>query len=472
MRWRDVLTLKHVPDWDVDRNVEGKEAMLLNLKMEQEALSDAFFAFGNQTFLQMLLAAIVLFVSGFALAEFKDWKIFEESRELFVLVPSHITLGILLQLELAYNLIGKIRSSSLSVSQTFVHIGLMQIRSSIMSLALGLVTYIIGAFQFLKSANYPKKTYGEADLYIVSSSLVTGVLSISLGSIFTISIAVISSSFRWSNDVTASTFIVGVLIEKLADTFLPFVIAIIFLLPLPIWFALAQNDVQTRKQLYQGFLPLLLALVVSTITGVAFGLAVERYPEIAQLFPLFCGLSEITSIIHMTRWRVRERMNALLESEGKTSPPEKISYSGSFIDMACDDLNESFASDEKSLLEVYSRSINIATGRSQYKTLLFLELLLQLISVTVYFAFNVGNHDSTVIFPITYLLVYGCFSSLALLFGGLGVRGWGRFAPSAFILAGIVAVSQLMGTLSLIGTLWILLSRAKASATKAVAVMA
>ncbi|KAI8852862.1 hypothetical protein BC829DRAFT_414291 [Chytridium lagenaria] len=80
-------------------------AELLRKKLGDNEIWKHFWRFFNQTFLSLLTATIILFLTGYILAEAKEWTIYLDYRELFLLLPSHINLAILLELELAYNLL-------------------------------------------------------------------------------------------------------------------------------------------------------------------------------------------------------------------------------------------------------------------------------------------------------------------------------------------------------------------------------
>ncbi|KAI8852863.1 hypothetical protein BC829DRAFT_383953, partial [Chytridium lagenaria] len=110
---------------------------------------------------------------------------------------------------------------------------------------------------------------------------------------------------------------------------------------------------------------------------------------------------------------------------------------------------------------MYSRAANILTAQGQFTTLLSLELFFQFFIIAVYFLANIGEHNSTIVFPVTYLLIYVFFSTIALVVAGYSSRTLTKYCSSAFVLATVVSINSIIGVLSLIGALWILFSRAK-----------
>eukprot|EP00096_Caligus_rogercresseyi_P000961 TRINITY_DN11546_c0_g1_i1.p1 TRINITY_DN11546_c0_g1~~TRINITY_DN11546_c0_g1_i1.p1 ORF type:complete len:508 (-),score=151.65 TRINITY_DN11546_c0_g1_i1:480-2003(-) len=261
-----------------------------------------------QIFIPFLLAGLGMVGAGLVLDSVQHWEVFENVSEIFILVPALLGLKGNLEMTLASRL------------STHAHLGHLDTPKNIYSLVLGnlalvqcqgiVVGFLASAFAIIMGLLRSSDTQIVDEFYhgllLCASSVVTAsIASLVLGLIM-IAVILLSKRLKLNPDNIATpiaaslgdlttlallSWIAQLLYDDLdkdkwlAPTIIVFYICLI---PLAAW--LAYRNEHTSRVLANGWTPVLMAMVISSLGGVILDFAVVRYEGIAVYQPVMNGV--------------------------------------------------------------------------------------------------------------------------------------------------------------------------------------
>lgn len=244
-----------------------------------------------QVFLPFLVAGFGSVVAGILLDEVKDWRVFVNVRELFVLIPPLLGLNGNLEQTLVARLgtqanLGHMNSLRTSLDSLLANVALLQCQSTVAST----VACIFATFKGLVlNADFE---YSHVGIIFASALASVNTSSLILCTLMT-AVVVLSAKCNKNPDNIAPAIAASsgdlttlLVLSFSASTFLDHpglsvVVIVIAVMLLPLWIALAWRNSMSKEVLRVGWLPIIAALTVSSFGGYILDYAVIQFPPIA-----------------------------------------------------------------------------------------------------------------------------------------------------------------------------------------------
>ena len=291
-----------------DPNDEDSEGY--QISVEHETAKVIFF----QVFIPFLIAGFGNVAAGLILDFTQHWAVFRATPELFVLIASFIGFKGNLEMTLAARL------------STITNLGEMDTTKAQIRVAIGNVCLVQGqaiVLAFLAAAiaiaiSYFKEFIFEPEswLLILTTSLVTASFTGFVLPVLTVIVTILSrkAAINPDNVSTLTTAFLGdlsavVMLCYSARFFFhyrpvvwlePCVILLLAAL-LPICLYTARQNEYTRDIVGNGWIPIIIAMVISSFAGLIFDFAVQKYQTIAVFQPIINGVGSNLVAVHASR---------------------------------------------------------------------------------------------------------------------------------------------------------------------------
>ncbi|XP_040066192.1 solute carrier family 41 member 1 [Ixodes scapularis] len=411
---------------------------------------ESCYVFLAQVFPSFMLAGAGMVVAGLLLDIVQSWQVFIKVPQLFVLVPALLGLKGNLEMTLASRL-----STQANLGKTESMVDVFRLACGNMAL-LQCQSVVVGTLASLyaiaTSLVASEDVSMRCGILVVSSSIITASsASLLLGGIM-ISVVVSSKCCRLNPD-NVSIPIAAALGDVITLGLLAFVSAAIFqfldalpwisllvsgplVLLLPVWTYVAYKNQDTRDVLSSGWLPIISAMLISSLSGNILDVAIKKFPNMAAFQPLMNGLGGNLAAVHASR------MSTLLHRQR--------TYRDKSVQGAALNGGASISLSDSTILGASSRRGFILAALVVPGHLVFMNLVSLAKSGTP--TTNVGF--------IVLFCTAGLVQVIALLFAARAIVGalWRRnLDPDSTAIPYVTALGDLLGTALLALVCWVLL---------------
>ncbi|BES91227.1 solute carrier family 41 [Nesidiocoris tenuis] len=266
---------------------------------------ESFWSILYEVALPLLLSGLAMVGAGIYLHSLQDWPVFKEVDEIIILVPAllglkgnlEMTLGSRLSTEANLGHFADLRSQ---YSFIFGNLALVQCQAIVIGLLSALVTigFVLISHQ---TASLPNSI-----LLIACSMTTASIASFILGCI-TVGIVIISARMKINpdnvttpiaaslGDITSLVLLSYVALcfhQAIANGYLWMTVCAIgtFLLITPLWIYIAMGNPSTYAVLRDGWVPIISAMVISTIGGLALERFMSEFEDLSAFQPVINGI--------------------------------------------------------------------------------------------------------------------------------------------------------------------------------------
>lgn len=296
---------------DDDKDTAERVPLLQTSQPEKET----WWMFLAQLFPSFMLAGLGMVGAGLLLDEVKTWPAFVEVSELFILVPGLLGLKGNLEMTLAARLstlanLGKTESVQELITITVGNIALLQCQSVVV----GALAALYAVLTTMLSGT--PVTVAHVALVVSSSTVTASLASFALGGIM-ISVVVIWKKCGVNpdnvsipiaaslGDITCLGFLALISNSLLplqgSNVWIPVVIFVVLLVLLPAWVVLAYKNKYTKDVLFSGWMPIIGAMVISSVGGNILDAAIKQFSDMAAFQPLMNGVGGNLAAIQASR---------------------------------------------------------------------------------------------------------------------------------------------------------------------------
>lgn len=293
----------------------------------REEGEERWYVFLAQVFPSFMLAGLGMVAAGLLLDKVQSWPAFVEASELFILVPALLGLKGNLEMTLASRLatqanLGKTDSWRDIVGLALGNMALLQCQSVVV----GTLASLYAIVTSLALAN--DVTMRTALLVLASSVATAATASLVLGGVM-IGVVLASSPCRINPDNVAIpvaaalgdlttlgllALISAALYDLKESHWVALLVFCSLFLLLPAWTYVAYRSEHTRGVLSYGWLPIISAMLISSLAGNILDVAVKKYSRMAAYQPLMNGVAGNLAAVQASR------MSTMLHQEEQNSP--------------------------------------------------------------------------------------------------------------------------------------------------------
>ncbi|CAG8471317.1 3297_t:CDS:2 [Funneliformis mosseae] len=352
----------------------------------------------------LLVAVAGLMFAGWLLDAVQYWPVFIRVKELFILVPVLLNLKGNLEMNLASRLstsanLGELDKPNARYALVWGNLAVLQVQSLIVGAVAGLFSFIEGVMFHSDHVS----TYDESMLVIVSSMICAALSSMILGT-FMCGLIILCRRFR-INPATCGE----ILLQHLRTSFST-VTFLILIICIPLWVQFVWSNHYVHDLLVNGWSPLFMAMVISSMAGLVLERYIERYNGLALLTPVLNGIAGNLGSIYASR--ISTRLHSGEEEDYRLSE----------------------------------------------FTLFLIHIPIEIVFLIFAWWFNVGHVNLTWSFAVTYLLVsLICVMFTLNLSKRLTLWLWqNKYDPDNYSLPYITAIVDVVGTGLLVLSYWIL----------------
>ncbi|XP_052285673.1 solute carrier family 41 member 1-like [Dreissena polymorpha] len=251
-----------------------------------------------------LIAGFGMVAAGMVLDAVQHWPVFVEVSEIFVLVPALLGLKGNLEMTLASRLstqanLGNMSKSSEKWKMIAGNMSLIQAQALVVGFLASLFAMVMG---WIPDGKFNMQ---HALLLCASSMCTAALASFVLGCVM-VGVVLLSKKVNINpdnvatpiaaslGDITTLSLLAGIgsLLFKAIGTqqWLSPLLIVIFILLIPLWIYFSLHNKYTHDVVYNGWSPVLSAMVISSIGGVILGFTVSKYPGIAVFQPVINGV--------------------------------------------------------------------------------------------------------------------------------------------------------------------------------------
>ncbi|RWS15348.1 solute carrier family 41 member 1-like protein [Dinothrombium tinctorium] len=297
-------------------------------EIESETAKVVFF----QIFIPFLIAGFGNVGAGIILDSVQFWTVFKKVPELFILVATFLGLKGNLEMTLAARLstqanLGKIDSVKEQIRICFGNAALIQCQSIVIAF---LASIIATGVNFFKAFAFNV----ESTLIICATSLVTASVTGLFLSFLMVVVIIISRKIgvnpdnvatliaAFLGDLTAVSLLAAsakFLHANRSLVYLSPIIIFVFLIFLPLAALIAWRNEYTRNAVGVGWIPIIIAMIISSTAGFIFDLSVRLFDTIAIFQPIINGVGSNLVAVQTSRistyFYQRTSMGELPENE-------------------------------------------------------------------------------------------------------------------------------------------------------------
>ncbi|XP_040075181.1 solute carrier family 41 member 1 [Ixodes scapularis] len=261
-----------------------------------------------------MLAGAGMVAAGLLLDIVQSWQVFIDVSQLFVLVPALLGLKGNLEMTLASRLstqahLGKMDSLMEVLNITCGNMALLQCQSLVVGAMASLYAIVTSLVVFSEDISL------RHGILVLSSAVITvSVASFILGSIM-VSVVVLSKFCRVNPDnvsisiaaALGDVVTVGLLacvsaaIFHFLDPWLSLLVSGPLLLLVPLWTYVAYKNQNTRDVLSSGWVPIICAMLISSLSGNILDVAIKKFTSMAAFQPLMNGVGGNLAAVHASR---------------------------------------------------------------------------------------------------------------------------------------------------------------------------
>ncbi|XP_026474542.1 solute carrier family 41 member 2-like [Ctenocephalides felis] len=291
---------------EIRRRLTKLPDLVIETKMcgSNEDVHETYFSIAVQVFIPFLIAGFGMVGAGLVLDIVQHWTVFENITELVILVPALLGLKGNLEMTLASRLstqanLGNMDTPKQQWSMIVGNLTLIQCQAIVVGFLGSVVAVVMGGI---------KSNAVELDhaYLLCASSLVTASLASFVLGLITAGVIVFSRHCKINPDNVATpiaaslgditslallSWISMLLYESIGnqDWLAPLIISS-YILVTPLWVWIAKKNEHTRDVLYNGWTPVLTAMLISSVGGLILDFMVSRFEGIAVFQPVINGV--------------------------------------------------------------------------------------------------------------------------------------------------------------------------------------
>ncbi|XP_037046336.1 solute carrier family 41 member 2 isoform X2 [Bradysia coprophila] len=268
------------------------------------ASEEAWWQTTIQVSIPFLIAGVGTIGAGIILGIVEQWTVFNEVRELFILVPALLGLKGNLDMCLASRLstqanLGNMTTRREVLSMVVGNIALVQVQAIVAS-------FIVAIFAITVGSAMNNSFVLEHAILMIASSMFTATVSCFLLDFILVAVILLSYKFNLNPDnlatplaasigdvvsLTMLSFIATMLFQNLVYySWLSFMIISIYFILLPLWIICVLYNKYTRPVLKSGWVPVLSALFISGMGGLVLDQAVDAFTGFVVFQPIINGI--------------------------------------------------------------------------------------------------------------------------------------------------------------------------------------
>lgn len=294
----------------------------------QDVERESLLAICVQVFIPFLIAGTGTCGAGIVLDYVEDWEVFKVVSELFILVPTLLGLKGNLEMTLASRVstqanLGKLNSTKEKWQMSWGNMALIQCQATVMGFLAASFATVMSITKGGFNLKHALLLSGSALFTATMASLVLGAITLlvvvlshkcninpdnvatpiaaSLGDVTTLALLAVISSYLYSikDNLLPSSLIVG-----------------LFLLLVPAWAYMSFKNPFVKQVLYSGWIPVILAVVITSAGGYILEFSVSQFKGIAIFQPVINGVagnlvavqaSRISTYFHKNSQRLGSR---------------------------------------------------------------------------------------------------------------------------------------------------------------------
>ncbi|XP_035232712.1 solute carrier family 41 member 1-like isoform X1 [Stegodyphus dumicola] len=256
-----------------------------------------------QVFIPFLIAGAGTCGAGIVLDYVEKWEVFQKITELFILVPTLLGLKGNLEMTLASRVstqanLGKLNSFKEQWQMCWGNMALIQCQATVMGL-------LAATFATIMSIANGGFNIHHALLLSASSLFTASLASLVLGAI-TLAVVVVSHKCNINPDNVATPIaaslgdvttlallaaISGYLYQLPDKIIAPVGVVSLFLVFVPVWAYLSYKNPFVKQVLYSGWVPVILAVVITSVGGYILEFSVTQFKGFAIFQPVINGVA-------------------------------------------------------------------------------------------------------------------------------------------------------------------------------------
>ncbi|KAG2218783.1 hypothetical protein INT45_000320 [Circinella minor] len=264
----------------------------------------------------LVISVIGLIMAGALMDKYKTWDMFIKTSELFILIPILLNLKGNLEMNLAARFstsanLGDLDHGPTRRSLVVGNLALLQVQALISGAIAGVGAFVLGLINNLGGDSV---TYFES-MYIISSSMISATASGAILGIFMCGLILLCRKLKVDPDnvacpmASASGDIVTLLLlggcalvlSNRINTMFSTIVFIVLTLSLPLFGYMVWKNKHMKELLFAGWVPIIIAMVISGLAGVVLERYVGEYKGVALLTPVLIGLSGNLGSIYASR---------------------------------------------------------------------------------------------------------------------------------------------------------------------------
>uniref|UniRef100_A0A1B6LXV5 SLC41A/MgtE integral membrane domain-containing protein n=1 Tax=Graphocephala atropunctata TaxID=36148 RepID=A0A1B6LXV5_9HEMI len=311
-------------------------------------VKETFISISCQIVIPFFIAGVGMVGAGIYLDMCQKWKVFQEVPEIIVLVPALLGLKGNLEMTLASRLsteanLGNMDDTKEQWSMITANLILVQCQATVVGLLSSVVAVLMVAG--LRQDFNLHHTL----LLCACSTLTASIASFILG-LVTAAVIVLSKKLHVNPDNIA-TPIAGslgditslALLSIIADFFhrtavdkplLPVAVIVLYIAVMPFWYWISKNNKYTKAVLYNGWTPVVSAMLISTFGGMILDVMVDAHKGVAVFQPVINGVGGNLVSIQASRLSTALHQQAELGSLPDHLPTTVTPWEAFFSDRA------------------------------------------------------------------------------------------------------------------------------------------
>lgn len=320
---------------------------------QERADDDSIWALLKQVTIPFFIAGGAMVLAGLYFDYIQEWQAFKEVPEIIVLVPALLGLKGNLEMTLAARLsteanLGMMNNSKDHLSIMTGNIALVQLQA----IVIAILACSTGCLLIILEGNL---IILEHIIMLFACCISTASLASFILAVVTGFIVIFSIYFKVNPDNIAtpmaaslgditSILIISLLATELYKTidnniWICIVIIAVYIMMLPFLFWFARRNPHTSKVVYSGWVPVILAMLISTLGGISLKNFMERYKTLPAFQPVMNGVggnlvsiqaSRLSTLLHM-----KSHLGDLPENTDIVISPIKILYSRDSYSVTC-----------------------------------------------------------------------------------------------------------------------------------------
>ncbi|KAI8149680.1 hypothetical protein BJV82DRAFT_588903 [Fennellomyces sp. T-0311] len=264
----------------------------------------------------LIISVVGLIMAGVLMDKYKTWALFMKTPELFILVPILLNLKGNLEMNLAARFstsanLGDLDHGPTRRSLVVGNLALLQVQALVAGAIAGVAAYALG---LINKPGGNSATYFEG-MYVIASSMISAAVSGGILGTFMCGLILLCRKFEVDPDnvacpmASATGDIVTLLLlggcalvlSNQINTIFSTILFVVMTLIVPLFGYVVWKNKHVKSLLFVGWVPILIAMVISSLAGMVLEKYVEEFKGVALLTPVLIGLAGNLGSIYASR---------------------------------------------------------------------------------------------------------------------------------------------------------------------------